>query len=484
MGSVRLGWWIAAGFVAANLVGLDRSPVVWRDEVGLNDPAKELARHGVLRSSVFAGHQGYEDAYFWQPPGQALVTAAVYRLCGFGIWQTRIPPLLFGAAALALVFALGLLLLQDRLAAVLGAVVLALDPKYLQLCRSARMDPQALFLLLAGTLVLLGGALGAGAAADGRRAAALRPLLAGLLIGLAGITHPVAIGWGLGLGLLCLALARRGERLPAAAGFALGAAAPPLAWLGHTWLTGRWDLWEAQFLGHGGGHLAGGSLAGRLGAETVNYWQQYRLAPLLLLLYAAALPWLLWRWRGARAARLALAVPILVMLSFDALVMTKGLGYYYLYPAALLAIAAGGLLAALLRQPAAGRRRLAMAAAALLGCNLLAAGLAGRWLSLAWQWRERSYAVVEEGLRPHLAPGGRVWGAPEIWYAVERAGASLSLVGEPDPRRHDLLVVRAGGGAALGERARRVASFGAPLPPILGVRRPSADYTFEVWKWR
>jgi hypothetical protein len=308
--------------------------------------------------------------------------------------------------------------------------------------------------------------------------------MAGALVGLAGITHPVALGWGLGLGLLCLALARQGERLATGAGFAVGAAAPPLLWLGHVWLSGKWTLWEAQFLNHGGGHLAQGSLVGRLGAEAANYWQQYRLVPLLLLVYAAALPWLAWRWRGARAAKLALAVPILVMLAFDTLVMTKGLGYYHLYPAALLAIGAGGFLAELLRHPAAWPRRLAVAATALLLLNLQAAGIVGRWLSLAYQWRERAYAVVDEGLRPHLAPGDRVWGAPEVWYAVERAGATLSLVGAPDPEKHDLLVLRAGGGKELGERARLVASFGAPLPPILGLRRPSADYTFEIWKWR
>ncbi len=40
-------------FIGINLIGLDRSPIVWIDEVAMNDPAKELAFHGVLRSSVF-----------------------------------------------------------------------------------------------------------------------------------------------------------------------------------------------------------------------------------------------------------------------------------------------------------------------------------------------------------------------------------------------------------------------------------------------
>ena len=61
---------LTIGFIILNLIGLDRSPPVWFDEVTLNDPAKELAFHGKLRSSVFAGFNGFDEAYFWQPPGQ------------------------------------------------------------------------------------------------------------------------------------------------------------------------------------------------------------------------------------------------------------------------------------------------------------------------------------------------------------------------------------------------------------------------------
>ena len=46
--------YIAIGFLLMNLVGLDRSPIVWMDEVTLNDPAKELALNGNLISSVFS----------------------------------------------------------------------------------------------------------------------------------------------------------------------------------------------------------------------------------------------------------------------------------------------------------------------------------------------------------------------------------------------------------------------------------------------
>ena len=42
--------YIAIGFFLMNLIGLDRSPIVWMDEVTLNDPAKELALNGNLIS--------------------------------------------------------------------------------------------------------------------------------------------------------------------------------------------------------------------------------------------------------------------------------------------------------------------------------------------------------------------------------------------------------------------------------------------------
>jgi 4-amino-4-deoxy-L-arabinose transferase-like glycosyltransferase len=477
-------FWIAAAFVLLNLPGLGRSPVVWIDEVTLNDPAKELALHGVLRSSVFAGHAGFETSYFWQPPGQALVTALVYRVFGFGIWQTRLPPLLFGAACLVALHSLGLLLFRDARAALLGAAVFGLDPKFLQAARSARMDPQCLFLALLALLVYL----------RAREDPAWKPgifdrrlALSGLLLGLAGVTHPIAVAWAPALGSLIVLSSRGWRRLTGLACFGLAAALPPLLWLAFVLRSSSFAVFTSQFLAHGEGHLAQGSPLQRIAAEVIFYCRQYSLAPLLVLTYAAAFLWLLLRPSVPAVARQTVGILVLVLFVFNALVMTKGLGYYYLYPTSLLALGVGAVLVAppSLRPGLPGLlgRSVAWGWALLLILNVLAAGLAGRLLSLAFQWQARDYRQVDTAVAAAIPAGSVVWGPPEVWYAVEEAGSSLRLLGPPDPRRHDYLVLRSDSPARLDGRLRKISEFGTPLPPVFGIRRASADYCLQIWTW-
>jgi hypothetical protein len=59
----------ALAFIALNLIGLDRSPVVWLDQVTLNDPAKELAINGQCRSSVFAELPEFAAGYYGRALG-------------------------------------------------------------------------------------------------------------------------------------------------------------------------------------------------------------------------------------------------------------------------------------------------------------------------------------------------------------------------------------------------------------------------------
>ena len=198
---------VALGFVVLNLVGLDRSPVVWMDEVTVNDPAKELALNGRMISSVFADWNGFGEAYYWQPPGQPALMALVYKLFAFGIWQTRIPGLLFGSGTLLVLYLLAVRLLRSRSAALLSAVILGLDPKYIESARSGRMDTQSLFLALMGVLFFVG------VMQDDDHASARgwRVLLAGACLGLAGITHPLAVAWVAAIGVITVAWRRPGQ---------------------------------------------------------------------------------------------------------------------------------------------------------------------------------------------------------------------------------------------------------------------------------
>lgn len=143
---------IAVAFILMNLIGLDKSSVVWIDEVVINDPARELAFNGKLRSSVFAGESGFEHVFLWLPPLHQIITAIVYKTFGFGIWQTRIPVVIFGSFSLIVIYFIALKLLKEKLPALIGVVLFALNPQFIHTARSGRMD--TLCILLSALAIL------------------------------------------------------------------------------------------------------------------------------------------------------------------------------------------------------------------------------------------------------------------------------------------------------------------------------------------
>ena len=474
---------IAVGFVLLNLVGLDRSPVVWMDEVTVNDPAKELALNGRMISSVFADWNGFGEAYYWQPPGQPALMALVYKLFAFGIWQTRIPGLLFGSGTLLVLYLLAVRLLRSRSAALLSAVILGLDPKYIESARSGRMDTQSLFLALMGVLFFVG------VMQDDDHASARgwRVLLAGACLGLAGITHPLAVAWVAAIGVITVAWRRPGQ-LHTFLVVAVLAAIPAAMWILSAAAAGDLELLRTQFLEHGSSRLYAGGVFKRIVDEVLRYAEEYKFAPLLLALYCGGVAWLLWRRPRFRREGMWLAILFVVPAFFNALFMSKKVGFYFLHPVAVLAMMAGSMTATLWQSSsfAKGSRMalLSRGALILVLVNVLAAGIIGRYAALAYQWRQRDYRPVASALAKIVPPDSVIWGPPDIWYAVEQAGASLRIRGEPDPTRHDYLVTKVAGNTVLPPNVRMVGEFGDGLPPVFGaLQLRSADYRMRVWEW-
>lgn len=471
---------IALSFFLMNLVGLTRSPVVWLDEVTLNDPAKELAESGILRSSVFAGERGFERAYFWQPPLQPFITAISYRFFGFGIWQTRIPPLIFGGGVVFLIGLITFKLFGSRLGALFSSLIFALEPKFIQTARSGRMDAQCLFFALLGLYFYL-------RFREERRHSFLA--LSGLMVGLAIITHPVAFSWAIGIGVLVLFSTGEG-RLKSSLYFAISAAIPPLLWVGYgLYFFPR--LFFDQFILHGEGHLVTGGLLSRLIAELHRYLRAYHLVPLLLLSYIIAVFFLLLKFNDKNRFYRLLLVLFAILFFFNAFLMVKTVGHYYLHPVSILVIALGMCLSALVSasEDASRRRgRLVFLFLLLLFGNIVAGGIGGRYLALAYQWCARDYRhQVVEPLKGVIPPGSIVWGRPEVWYALEKGGAELRLLGEPDPKRHHFAVVKPGGAEEKLIESKggftKIKEIGKPLPPILGrITLPSGDYRLAVWR--
>lgn len=475
---------ISLGFLLLNLIGLDRSPLVWMDEVTLNDPAKEWALHGRMASSVFAGHNGFDEAYYWQPPGQPALMALVYKIFSFGIWQTRIPGVLFGSGTLLVVYLLSLQLLGSRNGALLGAVTLGLDPKYIESARSGRMDTQCLFLALLSVYVFVRLLQDDDENGPHRK----KIVLAGLFLGLAGITHPMAVAWVAALGAVTM-LWRNRAHLGIFLWVVVVAAVPALVWILSVAAVGDLDLLRIQFLEHGSSRLSGGGVFKSIVDEAIRYAAEYSLAPGLLAMYFGGLIWVLSHRNQFDRAGLGLAILFAVPALIVALFMSKTVGFYFLHPVAILAIAAGAMMSALwegrLLQRASRRSSQVFRSVLLLVLvNVLLAGIIGRYTALAYQWRQRDHRPVARALAEHVSPGSVVWGPPDIWYAVEKASASLRIRGEPDPQMHDLLVTKVGANTVLPDGVSKVGELGVALPPVFGVvRLRSTDYRMSVWAW-
>src|ERR1700690_1409637 len=214
---------LAGLFVLMNLIGLDRSGVVWVDEVTLNDPAKELALHGTFRSAVFSGFDGFERTYLWMPPVHPLTTALVYKVFGFGIWQTRVPVVLFGALAIVVFYFIALHFLDNRRVSFFSALLFAFNPQFIHTVRSGRMDAQCIFFSFMGILLFL--------QSSSNRKTFRYLCFAGISIGLAGMTHPIAIVWAIAIAgsIFFLHPKNKWRSLALFCAFSL---LPVMAWLG------------------------------------------------------------------------------------------------------------------------------------------------------------------------------------------------------------------------------------------------------------
>lgn len=471
--SLRIGLVAALLYLAVALPALTRYPLVFEDEVTLNEPAKELALYGHWRSEYFsASHResDFDRHYFWQPPGQALVTAGSYTLFGFGSWQTRLPGVLAAAASLAVVA-----VLAGRIAgpwaAAFAAALLALHPQFFRSSINARMDTLCWLGLLGGFGILL------------FRARHIRGFsayaTAGLCVGLAGIMHPLAVFWAAALNLV-LIFRRAGWANWVAFNFAC--ALPPLGWLAWAWPDRA--TWAAQFLHHGASRTATGSVWTRVTEEIARNLESHAPAPLYLVVIVAGIWLVLPRLRrvddGLRDAALV-AVTMLVLVT---LLMGKVMGEYnayYFIPALLLASAG------LARIPEFSRPGRSLA--------LVLLGLAGLWsvarlagpllVARTVQAEARNYVPVASGIGRHVNPGEIVWGVPEAWYAVVQAGARLrEPVGRPDPAVHAVVILPPDRRGEVPAGYERVAQVGQAIPRFRGRTFSANDYQLEVWRVR
>jgi 4-amino-4-deoxy-L-arabinose transferase-like glycosyltransferase len=457
--------WVGVIFLLANIGFIGIYPIVSGDEIIGNDPARQFVNRGVIESSLFNENPGFGHCYFLQPPGQLFTGVAAYWTLGFGLWQTRFAALLWGAAAVAAAGILAVRWCGTRRAGWLAALMLAFNPEFTHTTAQARMDAQAICLLALGCLVF-------DRAVVAPEHARARFAWAGLLVGLAGITHAVSIFWAIALIIAILAGARGRVKgaLADAVVFGAAAALPTGLWL----LAGAMHPYEFvhQFMWHGRSKLTQSGPLEQLRSDASRWiTKSYSHAPLLLVVLAGGVVWWASRKDVDLVRRRYVAVLALVTTFGTALLLTKDAGPFNLYPSVVLTAVAAGWLDRLLDwgKMAGGWKQFAVRGSlALLLVGLAASFAVPRILAALFQRHARDYSVVEAAVRRYVAPGDVVWGSPECWYAVEEAGGSLRLAGVSDPKTHKVLICSVAECVEIPPGFVLLATVGEELPNVMG----------------
>lgn len=269
---------LAVCFFAASVFDISTYPLIGADEPVLNDPALQLIKTGLLRSDALSESPDFNGNYLLHPPGLTFATAAVYRVFGFGIWQTRLPGILFGALGIALLFVFVRDITQKTLPAFLAAVALFAWPEWVLTAKAARMDTGAIcFLLMASILVHR----------SIRSAAGFHPaylFLAGLCVSAASTFHVASFTWALALMATTLIFSTR--RIMATAIYCAGASLLIGTWL--IYAIYHFDFFEKQFVSHALHRAGSGGFLIRFVEEGVRYFSMTRRIPTIVLPIATA----------------------------------------------------------------------------------------------------------------------------------------------------------------------------------------------------
>ncbi|MCI0398548.1 MAG: hypothetical protein L0332_11815 [Chloroflexi bacterium] len=403
-------------------------PPVYEDEPWQASTGWKIAREGVFGSDLFTGFYGMERHYYGYMPVHPLLLAAVFRGAGVGLFQARFEPAVLGALALALTAALGRRLFGPAVGLLavyflLAVRLTALGPSQvtgivlLDFARIARYDMAVPVLGLAALHVYWPAAR----AGPERPASLWRYALAGLLAGLATLSHLYGAFWLVALAVLTLWQRAGWQQLLAlASGFALPWLPYALYvfsglpdWIGQTRdYAPRFGLlepgWYWQNLLQEPRRYGPG-----LGPPGWNYllrpgfWAALGAVPLALLaLGRRALA-------GDRAAR-TLFVPAVALPALLALLIYLKLANYLVTIVPLWAVAvAWGARQALAWRPLAR---------ALLVLLLLAISAEGAWRLARLEQAAATttpYADFMAQVEEHIPAGATVLGLHHYWFGLE-----------------------------------------------------------------
>jgi len=152
----------------------------------LATPGDDARAYYALASSLYEegsyGGPDFRDASDWSPGAPLIYAAAFYATGGAREGTARIVELLFGLAAIVVVYLLGRRL-NCRPAGLVGALGVAIYPPFIHSTGALFSEPPAMFTLPAAVLAFLW-------ASDSERTGALRWLVPGLLFGATAMIRP------------------------------------------------------------------------------------------------------------------------------------------------------------------------------------------------------------------------------------------------------------------------------------------------------
>jgi hypothetical protein len=94
-------------YLAISLQNLTIVPPVYEDEPWQASTGWKLATESIFGSDLFTGLYAMEQRHYRFMPVHPLLLAAIYRIVGFGLFQSRLEPVLMGLLTLILAYLLG-----------------------------------------------------------------------------------------------------------------------------------------------------------------------------------------------------------------------------------------------------------------------------------------------------------------------------------------------------------------------------------------
>jgi 4-amino-4-deoxy-L-arabinose transferase-like glycosyltransferase len=397
------------------------------DEAGYANPGYNLVYNGHLGTTVYElrdflplsmAKRTYQTA-----PLYYFVTAAMYKLCGFGVIQVRILSLLFGMMAMISWFWMVRILCSSERAGLLAMLFVAVDYFFMFSASTGRMDMMCVGLGSAALALYL---------MLRKRSLARAMFWSHVLATLAILTHPVGLLYWLCLVMLIAKLDWRSLSIKPV----VAAVIPCI--VGVIFL-GAYILEDPQaFREQVEGQVRvvkeafndpGLSSIGPLRSLQLEWRYRYqgpfglgsgvptaqRLKAIILVAYFAAVLILLIRGRRERWAGQEYLLSVMAIISILYLAFASPSKYFY-YLAHITVFLSACLAAAVSCRYRSRQARSIMAGVAIVVVGVQVSGGIYRALTRGY---ERSYLAMIDCIKQHTTPKSVIMGGAELWFSLE-----------------------------------------------------------------